>query len=393
MACLACPDHMTTRSTGSTAATDCIAAPGFVLRTTTGATPVDTVAACPLAFNCSKPALTLEGVEIQPGYWRAAHDTLNARACPKAKWCPGGAMYTASVVASAQAALQQGSPAGRTEDNVHKSHAANGLCAPGHVGPYCAVCIDDWYMVSDQCTKCPTAAAGELALALAFVFGVGLAAVLVLYFGYKKGKAWLARRAEAKQAKKGSTPLSPSSVWTNTGRGSAGSASSQQGEHPSVLASPHPGVMQQCGESKLGPGSSGVRLMAGKGGGATPGDRTAEGNGDSDNEGQPTEADDTRLQLQNDGFDETSEKANKMKGLLIKVCLRWELHSACFAARLTSRFALAGQAVGGLPASVGELPRFAISRVATSNGEVLQDIRVHQSVRPHHGRCCSCCSH
>ena len=319
---------MTTRATGSTAATDCIAAPGFVLRTTTGATPVDTVAACPLAFNCSKPALTLEGVEIQPGYWRAAHDTLNARACPKAKWCPGGAMYTASVVASAQAALQQGTPAGRTEDNVHKSHAANGLCAPGHVGPYCAVCIDDWYMVSDQCTKCPTAAAGELALALAFVLVVSLAAGLVLYFGYKKGKAWLARRAAATKARNDSAPLSPSSVWTDTGRGTGDSTSPERGEHgPSVAASPLPGVMQPCAESKLGTASSGVHLLAGDGGGATPSDRTVELHDDSDNEGPPTKVADTRLQLQNDGFDETSEKANKMKGLLIKVCVR-VLHSA-----------------------------------------------------------------
>ena len=307
---------MTTRATGSTAATDCIAAPGFVLRTTTDATPVDSVAACPFAFNCSKPALTLEGVEIQPGYWRAAHGTLNARACPKAKWCPGGAMYTASVVAAAQAALQQGTPAGRTEDNVHKSHAANGLCAPGHVGPYCAVCIDDWYMVSDQCTKCPTAAAGELALALAFVLVVSLAAGLVLYFGYKKGKAWLARRAAATKAKNDSAPLSPSNAWTVAGRRAAGSAFPARGEYgPGVAASP--GVVQQCSESKLVTGSSGVHLLAGDGGGAPLSDRTVELHDDSDTEGPRTKVADTRLQLESGGFDDTT---TQMKGLLVQVC-------------------------------------------------------------------------
>ena len=361
-ACRACPDHMTTRFLGSDQPTDCIAALGFVSLVTKDADGTDVVGVvpCPSAFNCTTDAVTMETLELRPGFWRAAHSTFNARPCPNEAWCHGGPMYSVAQVAAAQSALQSGDPQEATEDNIRASHPANALCAPGHHGPYCSVCMDRWYKVSDICTRCPEAALREIMIALSFVIGVAAICLLVMYCVFKKVKRVLKTRKQRQAAKE----LAEEEEWTTDDDSDHDSDSSHDHAHPSqrpLKQQSEPIVVELDGSGRVkhaprgGPQPSsdgGVKAIAGgasmAAAGAGVGTRpiAAAGSDQTDNgagagaqattaagedaaagtvaagDGAATkDATDEELakKLYDDGFDETSEKATKMKGLLIKV--------------------------------------------------------------------------
>lgn len=129
-----CPPNMSTRKVGSTQATQCIAAPGYVMLTTTkvvnGVSVVSVEAVrCPASFNCSVGSATMESLPLLPGFWRASYNTFNARPCHTPAYCVGGVMYNSTEVAAAQA--DAGAAAAASRNAVDKRRPADAVCAPG----------------------------------------------------------------------------------------------------------------------------------------------------------------------------------------------------------------------------------------------------------------------
>ena len=249
------------------------------------------VVECPPQFNCTSDAVTMESIHLKPGWWRADYTTFNARECPQLKWCKGGPMFSKNETEAARARLASGDAAANTWQTQMQSRAANGVCSPGHVGPYCSVCVDGWYKVDQQCTVCPSAAAGEVAKALGVVIGGCLLCVLVLYCAFKRFKAWQAKKAERAKAQAEADAEADDGTLSSDDDGQAG-----QGGRLALQEAPRSAGVKS-GVAVAGAGA-GVLAVAGTGAGA--------------------QSEDTE-QLPGPLYDETAEKATKLKGLLIKV--------------------------------------------------------------------------
>ncbi|KAL1512046.1 hypothetical protein AB1Y20_005320 [Prymnesium parvum] len=134
--CLPCPEH--TSSAGGVDAGCDVCAPGRYLRS--GYTvSTDGCGECPSGAECPWNS-TLATLAVKPGYWRLSTLTTRIYACVSA-----GANRT--------------SCAGGTE--------SDSLCAPGHDGPLCEVCLDNNYHFEDgYCKRCPNATIGVVVLTL-----------------------------------------------------------------------------------------------------------------------------------------------------------------------------------------------------------------------------------
>ena len=86
LSCRRCPDSMTTRSPGSTSVVACIPNPTFVL-VNGQATP------CGDSFNCSQGVMSVQELQLRPGWWRSVNSTMNARKCVSEQHCTGGKLY------------------------------------------------------------------------------------------------------------------------------------------------------------------------------------------------------------------------------------------------------------------------------------------------------------
>ncbi|CAN0137715.1 unnamed protein product, partial [Ectocarpus fasciculatus] len=102
--------------------------------------------------------VTLETLEIDPGYWRATNSSTEVLACYNEDACAGGTT-------------------GATE-----------YCVEGYEGPYCAICSEDYSAkLGFTCSKCPNRAGGiMLATALA-VIGLFTVVAVVSYVAWRVG--------------------------------------------------------------------------------------------------------------------------------------------------------------------------------------------------------------
>lgn len=117
--CEACHEGTTTEAPGASSIDDCVPEPGKLL-VITGSGENATIEAltCPEGAICDDGA-TPETLQLQAGYWRVSSNTTTVRKCPVESWCMGGAIQGQEVATS--------------------------LCAPGHGGAYCAVCLEGYY--------------------------------------------------------------------------------------------------------------------------------------------------------------------------------------------------------------------------------------------------------
>ena len=133
---IACSLGLSTTSTGKASVLDCVCKVGTYGNGSHGGV----CTRCPpLGNNCSVPGMTLEDLPILPGWWRVSRDYAILHRCSPSKLCIGTQNATARRP-------------NETDDY---------LCAPGHVGPYCALCATDYFLSQEgSCTPCEDAGGG-----------------------------------------------------------------------------------------------------------------------------------------------------------------------------------------------------------------------------------------
>ena len=97
--------------------------------------------ACPLEtqVDCMEEGQMLKFLRIKEDWWRVTHEYAMLHPC-LAGHCIGNMNYTLhSPPTSADSAW--------FED-------PDSLCAPGHTGPFCAVCRPDYFMELGRCVPC-----------------------------------------------------------------------------------------------------------------------------------------------------------------------------------------------------------------------------------------------
>jgi hypothetical protein len=105
---------------------------------------------CPPGTDCDLQDNTKETMKIAPGHWRVSNSSIDIRPClhnPEA--CEGGAV------------------AG--ELGIH-------YCKLHHRGPYCSLCVEDYYPEGDSCKSCDdvSPSGGIYALLVLAVLVIGL---------------------------------------------------------------------------------------------------------------------------------------------------------------------------------------------------------------------------
>ena len=101
--------------------------------------------------DCASSGSTLTTLVVKPGHWRAHQTSDDIRKCPVSEYCLGG--NDTDVLAQ---------------------------CGVGHVGPYCSLCEDGWYLGLDTgCAECvpPTP---RVYLVSASIFVATLLGILLL---------------------------------------------------------------------------------------------------------------------------------------------------------------------------------------------------------------------
>ena len=117
-------------------------------------------------YDCSQPGNDLVTLRILPGFWRSWSLTTLVQKCYHPAFCLGaGAEENATTVEAA---------ARRRRLNSHQP--AGGACVPGHQGPFCALCVDNYIRTADgSCTECTGS------VALSFIFpGIIILLVILL---------------------------------------------------------------------------------------------------------------------------------------------------------------------------------------------------------------------
>jgi hypothetical protein len=125
---------------------------------------------CPEAWIGSGSATCDSGHVVQaPGWWRPeAEGTIRVTKDTRFWEC-----YTHEAACLGSANTTAGAP------------AFDALCAPGHTGPVCALCLPGFAMVHSVCKLCPPGAWAAIGSAAALaVFGIG--SIAILYYNRKR---------------------------------------------------------------------------------------------------------------------------------------------------------------------------------------------------------------
>ena len=109
---------------------------------------------CPEGVACELQDNELQSIVIAPGYWRVSNRSLDVRPCVGSRdSCVGGPVAGEFGI---------------------------GYCKQNHRGPYCSLCIADFYREDDACKSCDDASPSAGLYAL-IVLAVMCAALAVLY--------------------------------------------------------------------------------------------------------------------------------------------------------------------------------------------------------------------
>ena len=97
-------------------------------------------------------------ITVSPGYWRISPYSTALLACPWPHACQGGdgSNITTPIATTSRRRL---SP-------IHALTDASAGCAPGYIGPLCAICADHYYFASTTttCEACGNNGAGQFSL-------------------------------------------------------------------------------------------------------------------------------------------------------------------------------------------------------------------------------------
>ena len=145
-ACGTCPADAEPFSDG----TYCVCSAGMFTQNTSGV-PLQCTG-CPPHTICNKKNVELAALEVAPGYWRHANDSLEIRRCPEPGACVGGTVL----------------------------NSTDSMCRTGHTGPMCAVCVEGYAKTGEGlCAECPPERA-DLNIAVTALAPIGLIAVVVV---------------------------------------------------------------------------------------------------------------------------------------------------------------------------------------------------------------------
>ncbi|GBG35059.1 Signal peptide, CUB and EGF-like domain-containing protein 1 [Hondaea fermentalgiana] len=177
-ACFPCPaDRDSTASTGAISSEDCVAGIGFVVsENETFALSCDDFDKLRAGADCSKAGLAIEILPIKQHYWRIANTSLDVRACPEPAFC--------EPVASAKSSV--------------KSTTRDPYCSPHHTGTLCASCDDGFALDGGaQCQACDSARTSQdmvkAVLWVLIVFLMTLAPAIFIIFMSCSKKRTVAR--------------------------------------------------------------------------------------------------------------------------------------------------------------------------------------------------------
>mmetsp|Transcript_10844 Transcript_10844/g.36820 ORF Transcript_10844/g.36820 Transcript_10844/m.36820 type:complete len:1652 (+) Transcript_10844:467-5422(+) len=175
--CRQCADlgaaDLTTAEAGASSVDDCICPAGLFRADGKEGGDVSCKACDAVSMDCSAGGASLESLVLRPGFFRASSNTTDVRRCPIPEACVGGDGTTPAPGNALAAA------------NGTEAAVVN-YCAPHHMGPYCALCEEGFYLDADR--RCAACRANSVVLAVAMV--VAVAAVVA-------GVAWLGRRYPA----------------------------------------------------------------------------------------------------------------------------------------------------------------------------------------------------
>ena len=176
--CEDCPQHYTTLQDRTTSADGCVCKAGRIM-TYSDAEYVAVANAsefqlnytarrcdvCPDArgVDCSAPGLALETLRITKGHWRSHNLSLEVRQCANPEYCMG--TYDDEVGADMT-----------RNDTVEHINGTGIGCAPGHLGPYCALCVAHHIIGDNGCKLCNGSRTayivfGSVCLAMIILFG------------------------------------------------------------------------------------------------------------------------------------------------------------------------------------------------------------------------------
>jgi len=137
--CSACPAGLSTDEEGARSVTECSCPVGLYTDTPSNCSAADVgpgpelppcvaewkCKECPEHTRCDTPNVTLRELDVEEGYWRQSDFSSEIRRCYSAAACLGGT-------------------------NVSSQ------CADGHQGPYCEVCMPEYFggSLNELCTPC-----------------------------------------------------------------------------------------------------------------------------------------------------------------------------------------------------------------------------------------------
>jgi len=144
--CRQCADlgaaDLTTAEAGASSVDDCICPAGLFRADGKEGGDVSCKACDAVSMDCSAGGASLESLVLRPGFFRASSNTTDVRRCPIPEACVGGDGTTPAPGNALAAA------------NGTEAAVVN-YCAPHHMGPYCALCEDGFYLDVDQrCAAC-----------------------------------------------------------------------------------------------------------------------------------------------------------------------------------------------------------------------------------------------
>ena len=154
--CAQCPVGTSTAVPGATTRAACLCVDGKYLDPTDGQCK-----ACIDGALCTGFGTTLATLDVQPGFWRSSYNSTKISRCPTEDLCRGGNQSCGDLWCS-----------GGDESIIGTA------CRNGHMGAWCQVCQDNYYLSSGVCQEC---GGGSEAITLGVPMAVLGVLLLLLY--------------------------------------------------------------------------------------------------------------------------------------------------------------------------------------------------------------------
>jgi len=171
-------EFSTTSEEGATSVSDCVCSLGFFA----SGTPRVCTACDPSSLNCNDVGSDLSVLKLKPHYWRQSNDSSLVAQCFNPAACVGFQMNaTNATLGRRRRRLSQSADVGMV---LPSSTYGDGLCAPGHQGPFCAVCVEGYIGGSDSalCKEC----GGDMSFSI-FVAVVAALLLVVVIVQFLRG--------------------------------------------------------------------------------------------------------------------------------------------------------------------------------------------------------------